>query len=105
MSVHKMWSLKRYASSASITDYQKDEEDCDRPKWFSRSWTWNAMPAHGPRHSNISMTHIEILNGSRDKRYWIKAPYQLKYQGKGESSKIQDVNVSALPAQHEDLVN
>jgi hypothetical protein len=60
--------------------------------WSSRSWTWSAMPAHGPRHSDISMIHIEILNGSRDTRYWIKAPYQLKYQDQGESFKIQDVN-------------
>jgi hypothetical protein len=87
-----MWSLKRYASSASRTDYQKDGEDCDRLNWSSRSWTWSAMPAHGPSHSDISMIHIEILNDSRDMRYWVKTPYQLKYHDEDKISKIQDVN-------------
>jgi hypothetical protein len=42
------------------------------------------MSAHGSRHSDISMIHIEILNDSRDTRYLIKTPYQLKYQDHDE---------------------
>jgi hypothetical protein len=30
MPVHKMWSMKHYASSTSRTDYQKDGEYFDR---------------------------------------------------------------------------
>jgi hypothetical protein len=63
------------------------------------------MQAHGPRHSYISMIHLEILNGFRNTKYLVKAPCQLKYQDHGEISKIQDVNVSALSFQHQDPVN
>jgi hypothetical protein len=105
ISVHKMWNLKRYASLESRTGYQKDGEDFDRLNWSSISWTWNVMPSHRPKHSDISMIHIEILNGFWDMRYWVKTPYQLKYQDQSESFKIQDVNTSTLSAQHQDLMN
>jgi hypothetical protein len=105
MSVRKIWSLKRYANSATKTNYQKDKKDCDRLNWSSRSWTWKSMLDHGPRHSDISMIHIEIQNGSRDTRYWVKAPYQHKYQNQGEIFKIHVVNTNVLPTQHQDQVN
>jgi hypothetical protein len=54
---------------------------------------------------DISMIHIEILNDSRDTRFGVKSPYQLKYQDQDESFKIQDVNASVMLAQHQDLVN
>jgi hypothetical protein len=38
------------------------------------------MSAHGPKHSDISMIHIDIQNDFRDMRYLVKSPYQLKYQ-------------------------
>jgi hypothetical protein len=71
-----------------MIDYQKDGEDFDCLNSSSKTWTWSAISVHGPRHSDISMIHIEILNGSRDMKYWVKAPYQLEYQDQGESSKI-----------------
>jgi hypothetical protein len=105
MSVRNIWAWSVMPAQHQWLIIKKTERILTAFNWSSRSWTWSDMPAHGPRHSNISMIHIEILNGFRDTRYWVKAPYQLKYQDQGEFSKIQDVNASTLPTQHQDLVN